>query len=129
MQSIAYLIDSRPRLTWPAVTELTDEDGNPTGETVDNLEQLIANLPKGTDYTRIDGDVEANAWWAAHQPPKSPADRRAEIMAELAALDLASIRPLRAIDNGTDTTADHQKLIDLEARAAALRAELGGLDD
>ena len=33
MQGIAYLIDGKPRLTWPAMTEteVLDADGEPTG--------------------------------------------------------------------------------------------------
>ena len=56
------------------------------------------------------------------------ADRRKEILAELDEIDRESIRPLRAIDNGDDTTEDHQKLIDLEARAVELRTEMAGLE-
>ena len=71
MQGIAYKINGEPRLTWPAVTDVLDGDGNPTGETATNLEQLIAALPEGIEL--ID-ESEAEAWWAANQPPPGPED-------------------------------------------------------
>lgn len=56
-------------------------------------------------------------------PPPSPSvekeRRRAEILDELAAIDLASIRPMRA--------GEGERLAQLEEQAAALRAELKGL--
>ena len=70
-------------------------------------------------------------WAAAHPAPESKPDpdaerlaRLAEIKTELAAIDLASIRPLRAVDNGSDSVGDHQRLIELEKKAAVLRAEM-----
>jgi len=45
------------------------------------------------------------------------------ILAELKQIDLASIRPLRAIESHNDTPEDHAKLIKLEEEAVALRAE------
>lgn len=56
-------------------------------------------------------------------PPPSPSDektqRTAEIIAELAAIDAASIRPLRA--------GESEKLRALEAQAQALRDEMKAL--
>jgi hypothetical protein len=49
--------------------------------------------------------------------------RLAEIAARLAKIDLASVRPLRAIAQGAATDFDGEKLAALEAEAAALRAE------
>ena len=121
MQGIAYKINGEPRLTWPAVTDVLDGDGNPTGETATNLEQLIAALPEGIEL--ID-ESEAEAWWAANLPAPGPDVQIAKIKAELDRLDLASIRPLRAISNGTDIDSDHQKLVEVEARVAELRVEL-----
>jgi hypothetical protein len=118
---------------WPAVTELTDEDGNPTGETVDNLEQLIANLPKGTSYSLVT-EAEAEAWWAAHQPPPSPADRRAEIIAELDKLDQKGARSAQAIAlaaalGASPDVADVEAAKEISDRKDKLRAELAALDD
>jgi len=50
--------------------------------------------------------------------------RKSEILAELEAIDTASIRSLRAVSAGTATTADTDKLVDLDAQAVALRSEL-----
>jgi hypothetical protein len=54
-------------------------------------------------------------------------ERRVEILARLAEIDLASIRPLRAVADGSATDFDRQKLVDLDSEAAGLRAELAGL--
>ena len=74
-------------------------------------------------------------WAATHPVPESKPDpdaerlaRLTEIKTELAAIDLASIRPLRAVDNGSDSIGDHQRLIELERKAAALRAEMEKLN-
>lgn len=55
------------------------------------------------------------------------ADRGAEIMRELDALDLKSVRPLRAKLAGTATEEDEARLASIEAQAQALRTELAGL--
>ena len=51
-------------------------------------------------------------------------DRKAEIYARLCELDLAAVRPLRALAAGTATDTDRERLAELEAQAAALRQEL-----
>ena len=56
-----------------------------------------------------------------------PEERRAEILARLAEIDAASIRPLRAIADSTAVQADHDKLAALDSEAAELRTELVGL--
>ena len=53
--------------------------------------------------------------------------RISEIKAELQRLDLESVRPLRAINAGTDTAEDRNKLAELDADAEALRKELEDL--
>lgn len=55
------------------------------------------------------------------------AERIAEIDAELARLDTEAIRPLRAINTGTDTQYDRDKLADLDLQAETLRTEREGL--
>ncbi len=78
--------------------------------------------------------------WTAPEPtpgpgPVTPAEiRRAEIDAELTAIDAASARPLRAIlaatvGGGTADAADIAKLQSLEDQATALRSELATLTD
>ena len=44
---------------------------------------------------------------------------------ELEALDAASVRPLRALADGSAGTGDRARLAEIEARAGRLRAELG----
>lgn len=53
--------------------------------------------------------------------------RRQEILARLTAIDSESLRPLRAVQQGTATDFDTEKLTALESEAAALRTELAGL--
>ncbi len=54
--------------------------------------------------------------------------RKAELLAELAAIDAASARPLRAILVGSATEEDRTRLTELDEQAAALRAELATLE-
>jgi hypothetical protein len=56
-----------------------------------------------------------------------PEERRAAILARLAEIDAASVRPLRAIAQEEATQADHDKLAALDGEAAELRAELAEL--
>jgi hypothetical protein len=100
-----------------------------TGETVttDNLQQLIAALPGGTAYELVD-EADADTWWQANESAAAlAAKRRAEILARLAEIDAASVRPLRAIAEGNATDFDRQKLAALDSEAATLRTELAGL--
>lgn len=54
--------------------------------------------------------------------------RASEIKEELKRLDLESIRPLRAVANGTQTEIDTEKLIALDAERQVLADELGALN-
>ncbi|MDR2573477.1 MAG: hypothetical protein LBC94_03890 [Desulfovibrio sp.] len=69
--------------------------------------------------------------WSDTPPPPTAAEiaaqRRAEILARLAEIDAASVRPLRAIAQGDDMQTDHDKLAVLDAEAVALRTELAEL--
>lgn len=51
-----------------------------------------------------------------------------EIKQQLTELDAQAVRPLRAIAAGTATDADTDKLREIEAKAAGLRAELAALE-
>lgn len=53
----------------------------------------------------------------------------AQKKAELAQIDLESIRPTRAIQNGTATEFDTQKLAELEERAEQIRQDIRGLSE
>ena len=63
--------------------------------------------------------------------PPSPEElnqlRIKEIQRQLELLDTASIRPLRALADGTATSVETDKLAELEQQASALRAELSTL--
>ena len=56
-----------------------------------------------------------------------PEERREEILARLAEIDAASVRPLRAIAKGEAEQADLGRLAALDGEAADLRQELAGL--
>lgn len=78
-------------------------------------------------------DADQTLYTVIAPEPVTPADiRRAEIEAELAEIDAASARPLRAIltattSGGTADATDVAKLAELEAQARALRTELASL--
>lgn len=61
-------------------------------------------------------------------PPPNPAvTRRAEILRGLYAIDMQSVRPVRAKLAGTATAEDDARLASLEAQAQTLRTELEGI--
>jgi len=82
---------------------------------------------------KLDGHLEPvwqdGEWYHEPEPESEPtqeeldAQRIGEIDARLKAIDLESLRPLRAIANGTETQADRDKLAGLDAEAEQLRAE------
>lgn len=55
---------------------------------------------------------------------KALSDRQGEIAAELDALDLRAVRPLRAIAAGTANEQDYTMLSSIETKAKELRKEL-----
>lgn len=71
--------------------------------------------------------------WSQTPPQPSQAERdairRAEILARLAQIDAASVRPLRAIVHGEAVQEDRDKLAVLDAEAETLRAELATLPE
>ena len=67
---------------------------------------------------------EVVAAWAAGETTRA---RRIEIQRELDAIDLQSVRPLRAKLAGTATAEDEARLASLDAQAQTLRTELAGL--
>lgn len=60
-------------------------------------------------------------------PRLTQIDRRIEILRELDAIDMQSVRPLRAKLAGTAAADDEARLTSLEAQAQTLRTELAGL--
>lgn len=57
----------------------------------------------------------------------SPERRAAEIKQQLSELDFKTVRPLRAIEAGTPTDEDRDKLAEIEKQAVKLRNELAEL--
>ena len=58
------------------------------------------------------------------EPPITPEEQIAELKNQLTAIDLQTVRPLRAVAAGTATDEDRDKLTELEAQAEELRAEI-----
>lgn len=78
----------------------------------------IGSLPDGAVLVRPDKtQAEINS------------ERAVEIKSKLTAIDLESLRPLRALANGVLTDYDIDKLASLEAEAVELRAELATLKE
>lgn len=75
--------------------------------------------------------VDANGWHEMTEQEvadflksqKTPAERITEIDGRLRAIDLESLRPLRALANDTSEQADLDRLAALDAEAEQLRAE------
>ena len=137
MQKFARIVDHVAVEVWtPYFEGLTPDDAfHPT--LACQFAQVPADVTAGSTYEPITG-----TWTIAPVPESAPAPapvtpaaiRRAEIEAELTAIDAASARPLRAIltattSGGTADPADVAKLAELEAQAKALRTELASLDE
>jgi|GEM_PF-5660445 len=102
-------------------------------------EYLTAAYPAGGWMVQDDGNGPYIKEWAlaAAQPTEQDVDewaaredarlRRADIQRELDAIDMQSVRPLRAKLAGTATAEDEARLASLETQAQTLRAELAGL--
>ena len=115
-----------------------DVSNDPTNQFHPSIAAEFVSVP---DYVAPQWRLVDDEWQAPPAPepapepvPVTPAEiRRAEIEAELSAIDAASARPLRAIlaattSGGTADPADVAKLAKLEARAKALRTELASLE-
>lgn len=83
----------------------------------------------GAGWRAVDGpeDCMSNEYWQAEQPPLVGNDastvRAAEIKAELLAIDAKTPRAMRE----SAVTGDTSRLVELEAQAVKLRAELATL--
>lgn len=85
------------------------------------------NHKKGYEIKETKKALEAWGFTAEEIAEKEKEAHKKELMAQLDELDLKAIRSLRAIQAGTGTEQDEQKLAELEEQAAAIRAELKGL--
>ncbi len=121
-----------------------DDSGNFIGEGLADVDPLDSGrwlvpagavldeppaVPSGMRAVRV-----GSVWEVVNIPvipaplAQSPAQRRAgEIRARLAAIDMDSIRALRAKSAGKGKSADDTKLAALDAEADTLRAELAAL--
>ena len=89
------------------------------------LDFIVAqNHSHGYEIRETETALEAWGYTAEEIAEQAEARRRADIMAQLDALDLKCIRALRAIQAGTDTEADTARLAELEAQAEELRKQL-----
>ena len=137
MQKFARIINNIAVEIWtPYFEGLTPDDAfHPT--LACQFAQVPADVTAGSTYDHV-----TKTWTIAPVPESAPAPdpvtpaaiRRAEIEAELTAIDAASARPLRAIlaatvGGGTADAADIAKLRSLEDQATALRSELVTLTD
>lgn len=96
---------------YPAGGWMVQDDGNGP-----HIKEWALATPRPTEH-----DVDE---WAAREDARL---RRAAVMRELDAIDMQSIRPVRAKQAGTATAEDEAKIAALEAQAQTLRIELAGL--
>ena len=124
MQGIAYIKDNKPYITWPAIHVMLDDDGNPTGEVTSNLEELVADLPKGTDYILV-AEEEAEAWWQANKPEPTVFEKIAEAQAPfleqqtLAKSDFVTARIEGDAEFESEAQANYQASIDAMKQATS----------
>lgn len=94
-------------------------------EEKDRLDFIIEqNHKNGYEVKETETALEAWGFTAEEIAEQEKQDRKAELVAQLDALDLKCIRALRAIQTGQGTQADTEKLADLEEQAAQIRAQL-----
>ena len=94
-------------------------------EEKDRLDFIIEQDHKnGYEVKETETALEAWGFTAEEIAEQEKQAHRADLVAQLDALDLKTIRALRAIEAGTGTQADTDKLAELEAQAAQIREEL-----
>ena len=82
------------------------------------------NHKNGYEIKETETALEAWGGTAEEIAEQEKQAHKADLVAQLDALDLKTIRALRAIEAGTGTQADTDKLAELEAQAAQIREEL-----
>lgn len=105
-----------------AVSEITEI--NPAGRFHPSLEWIACPGDVLPGWSYLNGTFSP--------PPPVQEDlslpRTVQIQTRLSEIDLATMRPLRALQLGEGTESDQQKLIELEAEAKTLREELRMLE-
>ena len=92
-------------------------------EEKDRLDFIVKHQ-YGYEIKETETALEAWVFTAEEIAEKEKQEHKAELVAQLDALDLKCIRALRAIQAGQGTQADTEKLADLEEQAAQIRAQL-----
>lgn len=87
------------------------------------------NHNRGYAIKETETTLEAWGYTAEEIAEQEEVRRRSDIMAQLDAIDLKCIRALRAIQAGTGTEADQERLAELEEQADELRKQLNGPAD
>lgn len=110
-----------PDGTWQTHSDFPDTDfsgGNAKYVVPDNspLAAKIMSTPQIVPITDSDGNIIDAA--------PAPDDPDEAIKAQLAEIDRAAVRPIRAVLAGTATDEDRARLKDLEQQAEALRVKL-----
>lgn len=85
------------------------------------------NHTKGYEIKETKKALEAWGFTEEEIAEKGKEAHKKELMSQLDALDLKCIRSLRAIQAGTGTEQDEQKLAELEEQAEQIRRELKDL--
>lgn len=133
IKTLARVDESAFRAKYPSVSfprELTDNHVRPYGHAVLNFgpQPTVASTQRVVDGGNVEVDGKWQVQWDIVDKTKEELiaenPRVAEIKARLSAMDFESIRPLRAIQAGTDEQADHDKLAALAAEHVELVAEL-----
>ena len=81
-------------------------------------------LPDGAVDAIVLNEDEVAAYENERDHETKTSRRKMEILTRLAELDIASIRPLRALKNGIATSFDENKLNEIEVEAEKLRNDL-----
>lgn len=94
-------------------------------EEKDRLDFIVEqNHQNGYEIKETETALESLGYTEEEKQEQAKEARKAELIAELNALDLKCIRALRAIQAGTGTEDDTTRLAALEAQAEEIRKEL-----
>lgn len=85
---------------------------------------VLYNHQQGYEIKETETALEAWGYTEEEQQAQAKEAHKKELIAQLDALDLKCIRALRAIQAGTGTQEDTDKLAELEQQAEEVRAEL-----
>lgn len=83
------------------------------------------NHQKGYEIKETQEALEAWGYTEEEKAEQEKEQRRKELLAQLDAIDLKTIRSIRAIQAGAATKADEERLAELENQAKELRKQLG----